>query len=316
MQLWLCHGFGGMTKVLRARRTRGDPLQLTLPGELAEELLRSVAVLDLDDVTIPWTSTVYHNLVDLRLWFSLNREARISTSQLATILTSSLGLVTLKIYGLEVTSLDDWDATTVVHLVHLEVLYLGSLSRRSCELLLPLIPLSNCSNNLSIGLEFRDWAGIAHSMRDFLRGTQTRKLACCGDQGNASPRWALSLAEILPVLEDLVLYEFQYLGAEEIRDMASEHQPSPDGDQPHGIVAPCLPRLYVVSSQVNLEGLSFIISRCGVRNIHLEKCSARTARELSVRDIEVRLRRDFPDLVCIISNDDTTRGWPCRVVYL
>ncbi|KAG8698750.1 hypothetical protein FRC08_005733 [Ceratobasidium sp. 394] len=162
MQLWLRHGLGGVTKVLRARRLRGDPLQLGLPGEQAGEPLGSVAVLALDDVTIPWTSMVYHNLVDLRLWFSSSTKARISISQLATVLASSPGLVILKIYGLEVASLDDWDATTAVQLVHLEALFLGNLSYRSCELLLPLIPLSNCLGDLSIGLEFRDWAGIAH----------------------------------------------------------------------------------------------------------------------------------------------------------
>ncbi|KAG8740662.1 hypothetical protein FRC10_004072 [Ceratobasidium sp. 414] len=191
MDLWLSHSPVGVTKTLRVQIQNDVQLDLASVG-LAGEVLRSVRVLHLDGAAIPWTSTVYHNLVDLRLRFSPPSGARISISQFATVLASSLGLVTLKIRGLEVTPSDGWNPTTTVQLIHLELLSLDYLSCASCKLLLPLISLSACLNDLSIGLRFYDPPGIA-LIQSFLRDTPTRTLACIGSERDPGPQWGLSL---------------------------------------------------------------------------------------------------------------------------
>ncbi|KAG8695390.1 hypothetical protein FRC08_007859 [Ceratobasidium sp. 394] len=315
VKLWLKHGSAGVAKMLRVRSRLDESLRLNLTSaERAGEVLSSVSVLHLDEVIIPWTSTVYHNLVDLRLWFSVDNKRRISISQLATILASSLGLATLKLHGLKITPSDDWDATTV-QLIHLEVLDLGNLPYGSFERLISLIPLSNCLKISSIGLEFRSWSGITHLIRDFLRGTPTRTLACHGDERKTSPRWPLSLVEVLPALEDLILYGFKHLAANAIQDMTSEHQPNAGEGESYQIIAPCLQRLYIVSSDVNLRGLNFIVSKCGAQTIYLETCGVSTTCNLDVNKIRARLIKAFPDLLCVVSNNDTTSKWPCRSIF-
>ncbi|KAG8740655.1 hypothetical protein FRC10_004065 [Ceratobasidium sp. 414] len=288
MKLWLSHGSVEAAKTLRVRVQSDIQLNLVLVGH-AEEVLRSVSVLHLDGAAIPWASTVYHNLVDLRFWFSEHSEISLPVSQLATILTSSPGLVTLKISGLAVTPSNGWDSTTTVQLIHLEVLYLDVMSHETCGLLFPLIRLSACLNDLSIGIYLGTGLPNIAPVQNFLRDTPTRT------------QRGLSLFGVIPSLQNLVVGWCMLDNPNELRTTVLERRP-----------APCLPHLFIVMATVNLECLKIIVSRCGVQTIHLEECVPHDGME----ELRGSLLEAFPDLVCIVSDVDTTSGESRYIWYL
>ncbi|KAG8692194.1 hypothetical protein FRC09_011403, partial [Ceratobasidium sp. 395] len=121
IRLLLRHGSPGVLKTLRIKRPNSD--EYADLGDLvgqSDPILRSITVLHLNDVVLPWTSVAYHNLMDLRLQFSEAEEREISTSQLVDILGASPGLTTLKLDYITITTSDNWNAKNAVRLAHLE----------------------------------------------------------------------------------------------------------------------------------------------------------------------------------------------------
>ncbi|KAG9121585.1 hypothetical protein FRC07_002404 [Ceratobasidium sp. 392] len=318
---WLKYCSAGTTKVLQIQTDDTGRFQSLeqifdlASVECAEAVLSSLSTLRLKNDVIPWTSAAYRNLVDLQLYFWSSSKVRIPVSQLASILGSSQGLTTLKISGLEISSSDGWDVATTIPLKHLEVLYLGNLSGWSCELLFPLIPLSSCLNDLSIGYYTLDPLEASDLILEYLQNIRVRTLACIGfcDQ---DPQWALLLSEVVASLETLILSDFGPLTANERQPTDFENQPGVDRREASERSSPRLPHLFVVAGEVNLEGLKITVSRLGVQNIHLDMCGIRDQGEVdhpeAMDELRGALTEAFPGHVCVISDEDTTSGWPCR----
>ncbi|KAG8788606.1 hypothetical protein FRC12_014366 [Ceratobasidium sp. 428] len=324
---WLDHCSAGVTKVLRIQRPEAV-LSLDTPPPLdwdfdlestehAEAVLTSISVLQLESTLIPWASTAYHNLADLRLYYECAQPNRvqISASEFANILNSSPRLVRLQLENLDITSSDDWVSTTMIRPVHLEVLYLCEMSRESYQHLLSLVSLSDCLNDLSVSLRIRQSDEVADLIQGFFRNVRIKTLICSGiDEHPDSQYWAWSLSAMVASLSNLVLNELP-LYETEVQAIIGERQTSPDQDTPHGQIAPCLPHLFMRYCDVNIEGLKLIVSAYGVENLHLDRCLVDNA-EISgsylkgMGELRSQLLDVFPNLVCVVSNGGATAEWP------
>ncbi|KAG8687811.1 hypothetical protein FRC08_011754 [Ceratobasidium sp. 394] len=281
----------------------------------SDAVLRSITVLHLQEMVIPWPSTAYHGLVDLRLEFSAESETWISAVQLSGILAASLTLEVLKLSGLGIVRPRNWDLTTSIPLVHLRVLHLGGMYDASWELLLPLVSISDCLGSLSIGFHMHSQDNLTDLIDDFLRNTPTETLVFSeASVSGASPLWALSVSRTIPALKNLVLSQFNILDIEDLEAMEAElGSNDPSSRQTHA-----LNHLYLVSSDINLDDLKIIVPMYNVRTLHLESCTVVETEEanppITIAELRERLLKAFPHLVCVISNVDTTSGWPCRTM--
>ncbi|KAG8689037.1 hypothetical protein FRC12_020737 [Ceratobasidium sp. 428] len=321
MKHWLDHCSVGVTKSLKIKKDDSAQSRSALPLgwsfnlasiEHAEAVLESLSVLQLEAIFIPWTSAAYHNLIDLRLYFNWYHRVQISASQLANILSSSPGLTTLKLEGLEITRSDSFDAVTLVSLVHLEVLYLGSLSHESLERLLSLVSLSNCLNALDVALDAPE---ATDTLRPLFHNIRTRSLVCSNLDFGIGPQWALSLSSVVISLDSLVLQGFAHLSEAELQTTTLGHQTGGDGVEPHEQDAPRLPHLCMETCDVNLEGLKTIVSAYGVENLHLNMCrigNPEGGGHMGLEELRNELLHAFPDLVCDIPGHSTAYEWPCR----
>ncbi|KAG8737115.1 hypothetical protein FRC10_008562 [Ceratobasidium sp. 414] len=277
----------------------------------SDAVLRSITVLHLQEMVIPWSSTTYHGLVDLRLEFTAESEAWVSVAQLADILAASPTLEILKISGLGVVRSGDWNTAISIPLVHLKVLYLSDMYDATLELLLSLFSLSDCLGSLSIGFQTHRQVNLAHLIDDFLRNSPTETLAFSEASAlGTSPLRALSISRTIPSLRNLVLSQFNPLDIEELETMAAELGTSSSHQMTSSLHS--LTHLYLVSSEVNLDDLKIIVPMYSVRTLHLESC---TAFETTIGDLKNSLLEVFHDLVCVISDVDTTSKWPCRTMF-
>ncbi|KAG8779457.1 RHO1 GDP-GTP exchange protein 2 [Ceratobasidium sp. 428] len=311
MRLLLRHGSPGVLKTLSIKRTRcEDYADLGgFPATQSDPILRSIIVLYLSDTLLPWTSTAYHSLVDLRLQFTENDKREISTSQLAGILAASPGLTTLKFDYLTITSSDDWDAENVVRLAHLEVLCLWFLSYRSWVALVSVLSLSDCLGSLEVGIRAQDsvshFSKISHLVQDFLHGVRVKTLAIIGFEDD-DPQYALSLSATIPSLESLVLSDCNLLKPR--GDEVAGYEPRINVDTPSR-----LPHLFLASSRFSLDNLKRIISVSGVETLHLDRVPTRCGHNGPTKDeLRAALLDAFPRLTCVITDKDTTLKWPCR----
>ncbi|KAG8697404.1 hypothetical protein FRC09_007893, partial [Ceratobasidium sp. 395] len=174
IRLLVVHASPGIMNTLCIQRPdaeRTGSLNSLFAGQSDGAVLYYITALHLGDVLIPWTSAIYHNLVDLRLQFRHKPET-ISTSQLTSILAASPGLTSLKLEHLFIVPSEDRNEKKIVRLAHLEVLYLNHMNKDSLVSLTSIISLSNCLATLEVGIH-RCGDGfseeIEHLAQDFLR---------------------------------------------------------------------------------------------------------------------------------------------------
>ncbi|KAG9119445.1 hypothetical protein FRC07_005528, partial [Ceratobasidium sp. 392] len=162
LNLWLDYGDAQLSRSLFVYRPYFDGL-LSVdepePGtrvsqsKNSERVLLSVKILHLEGSMLPWSSSAYRDLVELKLQFH-RCEVTASMSQLANLFSASPALVILKLAYLTVTRTEGWIQSAPVLLDHLEVLDLVNIEPHSLELLLPLIQLPDSPNDLSVAIPF------------------------------------------------------------------------------------------------------------------------------------------------------------------
>ncbi|KAG9091001.1 hypothetical protein FRC07_011959, partial [Ceratobasidium sp. 392] len=309
LKYWLDHCSAGVTKFLEILGPSDlEPLLHEWGFELssaehAEAVLAPISVLSLYDFVIPWASTAYRNLNDLRLQFNHDTETQISISQLAVILNSSPNLVNLQLFGMEITPSNDRGTTTIIPPTQLQALYLGRLSNTSCELLLPLTNLSRCLNDLSVKLEFFDLSQrVVHLMQDFLRSTRVRRLVCSSYVvPKPSPQWALSILEAAPLLESMTLNFFGSLEPNELDAVVLSYQSI--GTHRGALRRATVPKLRyftIAGCEVSLAQLQVFVSTYGIQNIHLSRCGLQDSmRSYNMEDMGLlkdQLLEMFPEI--------------------
>ncbi|KAG8788499.1 hypothetical protein FRC12_014500 [Ceratobasidium sp. 428] len=315
LRVLLEHDPPRIIKVLRIQRLFAgefaDPsLEILLAASQSSGILGSITVLHLSNILLPWTSAAYHNLTDLRLEFTASEGAEISTSQLGGILAASPELVVLKLEFIRIRQSIHWDTDDVVRPVHLEVLYLGYMDYESWVALLSVLSLSDCLGALEVcfgpALE-----RISHPVRDFLRGVHVKTLAVFSLGSGSSPQWVLSLSTTIPSLKSLILSDYN--------PDTNGLEAATSGDSEANIDnTPHLPHLFLVTSDnLYLEELKLIVSVYGVRTLHLDglRRYRRIPNVKRPEDLETALLQLFPSLTCILSDEDTTRHWPCRTTF-
>ncbi|KAG8781561.1 hypothetical protein FRC12_021766 [Ceratobasidium sp. 428] len=295
---------------LRIRRPETgqiESLNPLLAGQSDSVVLRSIAVLHLGSISIPWTSTIYHNLVDLRLQFHYSPQ-NISTSQLAGILAASPGLTILKLECLNLVALEDWNEEQVVRLAHLKVLYLHNLGEDGLAALMSTFSLSSCLGTLEVGIHDcydRYSEEGAHLAQDFLRGAHIKTLALTPNlEYDDDAQLAVSVSKMIPSLENLVLCPYSTDNMRETGGMTDE----PEIDA--GITS-CLPNLFLVDPDLDLEELNLIVSFYGVETLHLH----RTRWNWPADELKTALLESCHNLTCVISDEDPTINWPCRTMF-
>ncbi|KAG8738530.1 hypothetical protein FRC10_006759 [Ceratobasidium sp. 414] len=306
---WFKHGSVGTAKGLRLRIMSPSYIPWNLPvwsAERAEAMLSSLTVLHLSKILIPCTSAAYHGLVDLRLSNDgCPQKIELSVSQLAGIFSASPNLSTLKITGFEVLPSDGPNAAAT--LVHLEVLHLHDMDNESLGLVMSLIPLSRCLNELSIGLEVNKSNGPL--IDDFLRGAHIKTLACTM-YGKQRGRWPLLLSTVIPSLEHLIIREFGPFEPSDIETLRVELE----GRKAQNEFQPQLPHVYLASSRYDDDDLTFITRILGVQNLHVEHCKKLGSRG-KLNGLEARLPEAPPNSVCTFTEVDTTAEWSCCSLF-
>ncbi|KAG8767994.1 hypothetical protein FRC12_005897, partial [Ceratobasidium sp. 428] len=311
IRLLLRHGSSGVLKTLCIKRPRyEDHTDLgDFSADQSDPILRSIIVLHLSNTLLHWTSAAYHNLIDLRLQFTEDDRRDISTSQLAGILAVSPGLTILKLEYILITLPDGWDAENVVRLAHLEVLCLLYLSYDSWVALVSVLSLSDCLSNLEVGICAQDprFSEISHLVRDFLHGVRVKTLAITSFEYD-DPQCALSLSATIPSLENLVLSDYNLLSklrGDEVTGNRLEVNVN---------TGSCLPHLFLASSKLDLDNLKLIVSVSRVETLHLDRVQSWYGYSGPPRDeLRAALLDTFPHLTCLITDEDPTRKWPCRI---
>ncbi|KAG8709070.1 hypothetical protein FRC09_000893 [Ceratobasidium sp. 395] len=315
IRLLLSHGSPGIMKALRIRRPEAEELgnlEPLLSANRSGDVLHSITVLHLDDVSIPWTSMIFHNLVDLQLEFATANEGEISMLQLANILAASPELVILKLQEMMITTSDNWSIEKVVRPAHLELLYLKHLTYDSWVALPLILSLSDCPGTLEVGIH--DYGGnppeISQLVQNFLHGARVKTLGIFLLGRDDNPQWALSLSTVIPSLENLILSHCNLLNL---------HGPERTVDKPEisANTTTRLPHLFLVSGSFDLDKLKLVISLYGVKNLHLVGRPSQYMLENGPPKDELKaaLLETFSDLTCIASAEDTTLFWPCHTMF-
>ncbi|KAG8788497.1 hypothetical protein FRC12_014498 [Ceratobasidium sp. 428] len=318
MKHWLKLGSLGNTTKLRLstmsdKHALEQELELQPTSEHSDVLLRALTTLHLTRVTIPWSSPAYHGLVDLRLCFESDID--IMDYELVGILTTSPNIVTLQLYGLNVEPSEDWGDVPVCP-AHLETFCLGATSTVSASTLLSTISLSNCLNDLSIGLQLHELSELTDELEDFLRNTRTVNLSCSGlyvPEGEFEQ--ALSLSGVIPSLQNLVLQASDYWDDPYLHRM--KPPVNTDESMSTSVFPRRIPHVFIPNCPSRLDILRSIISAHSIQTLHLSpyelfgKDRDRNISEL--QQMKVTLMEESPNLECIVSNKDETYSWPCRV---
>ncbi|KAG9119446.1 hypothetical protein FRC07_005529 [Ceratobasidium sp. 392] len=187
-----------------------------LQSENSKGILRSLNNLNLSGAMFPWDSGAYHGLVDLRL-YCFGGDARISTSQIASILAASPALVVLKLAYLTVTRTDGRNEPSPVFMDCLKELRLIGIDSDSLALILPLIAFPESRDDLSVGLPpVRD----AHAaLKAFFLRTRVKSLHFyppAGPGSGSGSSMVLPYWVFLPPVGDLLLIQRFAMGSQSI----------------------------------------------------------------------------------------------------
>ncbi|CAE6383676.1 unnamed protein product [Rhizoctonia solani] len=177
---WMENGIPGALRTLMIRMDTDywfdevlDIRSDSLTREQAESFLSPIRVLYLHGLRFDWASSVYHNLVVLRLGgFSKEYSPRIH--RLLAIFSASPQLHTLQLFGMQILSsyLDGYEP---VSFTHLEQLSLTDLSAESYSLLLPTIFIQSKNLAFRVGSDTMDEESYG-SVRAFLTRTNVTRL--------------------------------------------------------------------------------------------------------------------------------------------
>ncbi|KAG8793173.1 hypothetical protein FRC12_003683 [Ceratobasidium sp. 428] len=310
IRLLLSHGSPGVMSTLHIRRPETGQIESLNPlsaGQSDSAVLHSISVLHLGNISIPWTSTIYHNLVDLRLQFHYDPQS-ILTSQLAGILAASLGLTILKLEFINIVPSEDWNEEKLVRLAHLKVLYLNNLGKNGLVALMSTLSLSSCLDTLEVGIHDcydRYSEEGAHLAQDFLHGAHIKTLALTPNLDyNDDAQLVFSVFKMIPSLENLILdnYNIDYMC--ETRGMIDESETNVG-------TTSRLPNLFLVTQELDLEELKLIVSFYGVETLHLHGKHWNWPAD----ELKTALLKSCHNLTCVISDEDPTIDWPCRTLF-
>ncbi|KAG8691958.1 hypothetical protein FRC09_011494 [Ceratobasidium sp. 395] len=255
------------------------------------------------------TSAIYRGLADFRLQGSGSAHIHIHLPQLANLFTQSPGLVTVKLSGIAVS---DWRSSSdppvlPVVLQSLEVLNLADLSSESLGLVLSLITQPNPAARLSVGLTFYEGQSDIVYEEFFARC----HIATIYHQSDAE---CLLLRHIPPSIAQLVVFQSDI----------SQHGALARTESFSGPTAPFAYHVLSVtllSCVVSVEGLVNLIADLDIQDLTLDRCLVDRLMDLEgliqhvSQDMVASLLEVYPNLICHISDEDSTSHLPCRTMF-
>ncbi|QRV93212.1 F-box-like protein [Ceratobasidium sp. AG-Ba] len=258
--------------------------------------------LHLKDIQIDWESSFCRNLFDFRLQSCGDFGIDLAPKSLEKMLLKSPKLSVLKLHEVAVTKgrlLDE--EISPVTLESLRVLNLVKLDLEPLQLVLSLIHQPNPLARLSVGLTFYD--ELTDEYRAFFSRCHVSTLYL------ESPAEHLSLPCLPSGLSHLIIFQ------SDLSQPPFIHAPLADS-QPRAIVYVTL-----VSCVVTLEGLVSLVAETGAQVLNLDCCLTDRLMDLegTVNKVCDETRSElvevYPDLVCSVSDVDTTAGMACRTIF-
>ncbi|KAG8735622.1 hypothetical protein FRC12_017977, partial [Ceratobasidium sp. 428] len=228
-------------------------------------MLSSLSTLHLHGSLFYWDSSVYQGLVDLRLDGVSNNCISITTSELATILSTNPGLVVLKLGQLDVHQTASWNQPAPTLMNHLNVLDLVKIDADSSNRILSLVSLPTSSlSEVSLGLSARS-GSLCNELESFLLRSGVATLYW-GDTYDLKHfrLFQLPLPHQLPNIRDLVVNDVPFLGNSVLVETSPVYLPTVSPPHPLNIT--------LLRCTVTFEGLSHLVVKYGIQQLQLEQC--------------------------------------------
>ncbi|KAF8600719.1 hypothetical protein BDV93DRAFT_525172 [Ceratobasidium sp. AG-I] len=239
---------------------------------------------------------------------------------MASVLSSSPGLVTLKLGNVCLHSPEGSERPSSVSLDRLKVLGLVYMHFNSLGFLLPLISPPDCSKSLSLGITVNEGFMLTPELEYFFERARVTTLYARGKHSHPTLKHVFPLLALLPILDTLGIDSYELEGA----SLSTSNVVDESGtSSSHALPSPSyIPKLCVVRCSVDIDGLSYLVSTYHIRYLHLEGCQAlkksnsdaeqtpNSQREI-IEGYRISLSQKFPELECIVSEVDTVQRWPC-----
>ncbi|QRV93214.1 F-box-like protein [Ceratobasidium sp. AG-Ba] len=258
--------------------------------------------LHLQNATLNWRHVTFHNLVDFRLGRTIDTGISMDITQLAATLSASPKLAILKLCNVSIGRRDTTE-TPLVALDSLQVLNLVKLDAEPLQLVLSLIDQPNPFAQLSVGLMLYDDKRSLADYRAFFSRCHISTLYL------ESPAEHLSLPCLPSGLSHLIIFQ------SDLSQPPFIHEPKGQS-QPRAIVYVTL-----VSCVVTLEGLVSLVAETGAQVLNLDCClmdrlmDAEGMMNSDCEEARSGLLEVYPDLVCNISDVDTSAQLDCRTMF-
>ncbi|KAG8790329.1 hypothetical protein FRC12_012156 [Ceratobasidium sp. 428] len=297
LDIWFkCSGsLGSLRALLIDRPEVRDPI--LLPRNL-EGVVSALNSLRLAEVMFNWESNAYHGLVDLQMDFAYSGIS-ISMLQLASILSASPALVTLKLGWMWVENMEGQIASSPIVMGCLEVVNLVNMGRDDAIALLSLITMP-----VHAELSMRLWTEDRTDERllDFFARSNITTFYCDGNY--ISHSWKHEFWSSLR-FHTMILYGVN-LGT------ASFVQP---GARPTSLnLSPLPSSVTLLGCMVTFESLNCLVIESATRDLRLEQCTVSIASDQEMAAIRESLLELYPDLRCSISDTDSTQRLRCRAL--
>ncbi|KAG8710158.1 hypothetical protein FRC08_017541 [Ceratobasidium sp. 394] len=268
-------------------------------SENALRVLRLLGTLHLVNIKLGWNSDAYRGLVDLRLIFRAGYTS-IQTSEFSEILSASPALAILVLESLHVHQEEGQRQPIPRSMKYLSVLNLVNMRPSSLKLLLPLISLRDSLTETSVGITVS--GRIYHDLEAFLFHSRVTTLYYSPHDTSPLP-WSSLLHSFH--LRTLIISLINVCNAS-VREMRPPHSQQPPSSRP--------PRVILANCVVSFKGLKHLITSHGIRELYLEECRIPTEGHHRLCDIQNLLLGIFPELECRISDTDSTRELPYRML--
>ncbi|KAG8688125.1 hypothetical protein FRC09_013096 [Ceratobasidium sp. 395] len=275
--------------------------------ENAEEMLRSLTMVNLENIYFDWNSKIYWNLRDLRLVFDCDdgNSPAISTLEFANILTASPELEMVKLVSLEIREAKDWARETPIAMEHLSILHLVNMEPDSLRLLLPLIAVSGPLPEIVLGI------AVGSQMQDefeaFLVRSKITTLYCVDQDDSYSGFFPLPCRQLVGDLRILVL---DNLSIVETMSGGTNRRISQPSAHPLSVT--------LVGCTVNLGTLKTFILDYSIQTLCFEVCQLDPVAKHDFEDLHGlrdSLLETFPELDCTVSDVDSAWDWVCYKMY-
>ncbi|KAG9111196.1 hypothetical protein FRC07_008079, partial [Ceratobasidium sp. 392] len=276
-------------------------------GKKAKKHSIAIKTLHLKNAVFNWKSTIYHGLVGLRLQAAGEAHMHVSLPDLANVFARSPALVTLKLSGIVIGNwFSDQDRPPPVVLESLEVLNLVDLSPDNLRLVLYLIAQPKASARLSTGLTFYE-NEPKFVYREFFERCHVSTLY------HESDAEYLQLAEIPPSIDRLIVFKSDVTQQPAIGQSGSLDS---SASASHHI-----PYVTLVSCVVTPEGLVSLIADLDIQVLRLDCClidrlmDSEGSIHYVTEEITTSLLEVYPNLICSISDVDSTLHLLCRAMF-